>query len=144
MTGVSQYNTSICKKLHGRVFEGFIRNSRTDRYNIICSVDAHEKQHLSSCDDGSRGGGFQKKLNSTTEALDLLGATIDFIGFWIKTLEHNFIERCNLYAHNMEKLFQKIPVKIPNQPSPKKKLKSLLHAIGGGWYVKNQVRSYHH
>ena len=53
MTGGTWYNTSICKKLHGKVFEGFIRNSRTDRYNIMCSIYAHEKEHQSSCDDGS-------------------------------------------------------------------------------------------
>ena len=38
------YNTAICYKLHGTVFENFIRNSRTDRYNIMCSVTAHDKQ----------------------------------------------------------------------------------------------------
>ena len=43
MTGGTWYNTSICKKLHGHVFEVFIRNSRTDRYNIMCSIDANEK-----------------------------------------------------------------------------------------------------
>ena len=35
----------------------------------------------------------------------------------------------------MEELFHKIPVKIPNKPSPKEKRKSLLLAIGGSWYV---------
>ena len=45
MTGGTWYNTSICKKLHGNVFEGFIRNSRTDRYNVMCSIDAHEKEN---------------------------------------------------------------------------------------------------
>ena len=65
----------------------------------------------------------------------MLGATIYFIGCWIKSLEHNLLEHCNLYTHYTEELFQKIPVKIPNQPSPKEKRKSLLHAIGGGWYM---------
>ena len=58
MTGGPWYNTSICNKLDGKVFEGFIRNTRTNRYNIMCSIDAHEKSHQSSCDDGSSGGGF--------------------------------------------------------------------------------------
>ena len=31
MSGGPWYNTSICKKLHGNVFEGFIGNERTDR-----------------------------------------------------------------------------------------------------------------
>ena len=36
----------------------------------------------------------------------------------------------------MEELFQKINVKLPNQPSPNEELISLLHAIRGGWCVK--------
>ena len=43
MTGGTWYNISICKKLHEKVFEQFIINSRTDRYNIICYIDVHEK-----------------------------------------------------------------------------------------------------
>ena len=43
MTGGTWYNTSIYKELHGKVFEGFIRNAKTDRYNIMCSIDAYEK-----------------------------------------------------------------------------------------------------
>ena len=35
----------------------------------------------------------------------------------------------------MKLIFQKTPVELPNQPIPKEKRKSLLHAIGGGWYV---------
>ena len=66
----------------------------------------------------------------------MLGATIYFIGCWLKAFEQNFIELCNLYANNMDKLFQKIPVELPNQPIPKEKCKSLLHDIGGGWYVE--------
>ena len=31
ITGGTWYNTSNCKKLHGKVFEEFIRNARTDR-----------------------------------------------------------------------------------------------------------------
>ena len=57
MTSGAWYNTSICKKLHGNKFEGFIRNARTDRYNIMCSIDSHEKYHKSYFYDGSSGGG---------------------------------------------------------------------------------------
>ena len=42
-TGGPRYNTYICKKFHKKVFEGFIRDARTDRYNIMYSIDAHEK-----------------------------------------------------------------------------------------------------
>ena len=37
------YNTSICLKLHGSRFEDFITQARTDRYNLMCSLVAHDK-----------------------------------------------------------------------------------------------------
>ena len=45
MTGGPQYNTSICKKSHGKLFEGFIINARNDIYHIMCYIDAYEKEH---------------------------------------------------------------------------------------------------
>ena len=69
MTGGTWYNTSICKKSHEKLFEAFITNKITDRYNIICSVDAYEiENQLSSFDDGSRGWGCPLPITSTTEA----------------------------------------------------------------------------
>ena len=64
--------------------EGFIGNSRTDRYNIMCSIYAHEKEHQSASYDVSSSGGYPLPTTSTTEVLDSLGATIDFINCWIK------------------------------------------------------------
>ena len=66
MTGGPCYNTSICKKLHGNVFEEFIINARTDRYSIMCSIDVHEIINPPEHDDGSRGGGYPIPSNSTT------------------------------------------------------------------------------
>ena len=43
LTGGTWYNKSIFKKLHGKLFEGFIINARTDRYHTMCSIDAYEK-----------------------------------------------------------------------------------------------------
>ena len=76
MSGDPWYNTYICKILHGNVFERFIINARTDRYNIMCSIDAH--------DDKSRGGGYPLTSNSTTESLFSFDATIYFITCWKK------------------------------------------------------------
>ena len=45
LTGGPWYNTSICKKLYEKLFKGFIINARTDRYDIMCSMDAYEKEH---------------------------------------------------------------------------------------------------
>ena len=63
MTGGPCYNTSICKKLHEKLFEVFIINARTDRYHNMCSIDAYEKEYSSSIWD------CPLPTNSTTEAL---------------------------------------------------------------------------
>ena len=68
LIGGPWYNTSICKKLHGKLFEGFIINARTDRYNIMCSIYAYEREHQpSSCDDGRRCRGFPLPTTSMKE-----------------------------------------------------------------------------
>ena len=41
-TGGPWYNTSICEKLHRKLFEGFIIKEINDRYHIMCSIDAYE------------------------------------------------------------------------------------------------------
>ena len=103
LTGGPWYNTLICKKLHGKLFEWFIINARNDRYNIMCSIDAYEREHQSySCDYGRSDGGCPIPITSTTKALEPIGATIYFIGCWLNALEHNFLERCHLYTHFME------------------------------------------
>ena len=70
MTGGPWYNTPICKKLHGKLFEGFIINSRTDRYHIMCYIDVYKKYYQSSiCYYGNSSFGFPLSTNLTTEAL---------------------------------------------------------------------------
>ena len=47
----------------------------------MCSIDAYGIEHQSSrFDDGSIGGVCPLTITATTKALELLGATIDFIG----------------------------------------------------------------
>ena len=43
---VPWYNTSICSKLYGGMFEYFRTNERTDIYNLMCSLAAHDKKNL--------------------------------------------------------------------------------------------------
>ena len=38
------YNTTICSKLHGLVFEDYFTTSKRDKYNLMCSIEAHEKK----------------------------------------------------------------------------------------------------
>ena len=70
LKGGPWYNTYICNKLYGRLFEGFIINARTEIYHIMCSIGTHEREHQSSsCNDGSSGGGCPLPIISTTKAL---------------------------------------------------------------------------
>ena len=47
------------------MFEEFIINSRTDRYDLMCYIDAHEKNPPEH-DYGSGGVGYPIALNSVT------------------------------------------------------------------------------
>ena len=48
------------------MFEEFIRNARTDRYNLMCSINTHEKKNPSEHDYGISGSGYPLQSNSTT------------------------------------------------------------------------------
>ena len=37
------HNKNICSKLYRTTFEGFIIQARTDRYNIMCFLVAHDR-----------------------------------------------------------------------------------------------------
>ena len=37
------YNTAMCSRLHGSLFEYFITHARTDRYNLMCYLVAHDQ-----------------------------------------------------------------------------------------------------
>ena len=42
---VTWYNTDICPRLHGSLFEYFITQERINRYNLMCSLVAHDKNN---------------------------------------------------------------------------------------------------
>ena len=90
------YNRYICTKLHGTVLEIYIRNSITNRYNILCYIDAHDKQQPSSVGFGIIGGCNALPENSTKEAFFKLGATIDFIDYCLKCFDHNYLSHSNM------------------------------------------------
>ena len=47
------HNTAICSRLHGILFGDFITHARTNRYNILYSLVAHDKKQHAYEDDGS-------------------------------------------------------------------------------------------
>ena len=113
MKGGPWNNTYICNKLHRTVFVEFIRNAKTDRNKLMCSIDKHEKDYPPAFDDGSSGGGNELPSNSTTAALVSICSTINFIDCWLQFLEHNLLKQSNMHFETMINMFQKIPVEIP-------------------------------
>ena len=81
------YNTTICLRLHGSMFEYFITHAISDRYDFMCSLVAHDKIKTAYEYDESSIGDRSIPKNATTEALEALGATINFIDIWLKLFE---------------------------------------------------------
>ena len=63
----------------------------------MCSIDAHKKKNPSEHDYGSGGVGYPIALNSETEALFSLSATINFIVCLLQGTEQNLLERYIIY-----------------------------------------------
>ena len=73
------YNTAICSRLHVSLFEDFITHARTNRYNIMCSLVAHDKKLTAYEDDESSIVERLIPKHVTTESLEALGASLNFI-----------------------------------------------------------------
>ena len=101
------YNTTICSKLHGKVFENFIKNARTGRYNIMCSMIALDKQQPTHVENESSGVGLPAPKNSTKEALEALGATLNYIDFWLKMFHQNDEEIYMMYHEAIKEFSSK-------------------------------------
>ena len=66
------YNKSICLKLHGSMFGDFITRARTDRYNLMCYLVAHDKLQQDYKDDESSIGDMSIPDNATPKSLEAL------------------------------------------------------------------------
>ena len=74
---------------------------------ILCVILMHMKNNPPKHDDGSTSGGYLIPLNSATESLVSLSATINFIGCWLKYFEPDILKRCNIYFVAMKNCFIK-------------------------------------
>ena len=66
------------------MYEKYIKNEVTEKYNLICSIDSHEKQKSSCVDDGRSSSRKSIPFNSKKEAIYSLGVAFDFIYCWLK------------------------------------------------------------
>ena len=134
------YNTAVCSKFLGSKFEDFITHARTYRYNIMCSLVAHDKKLLAYEDDENSIGDSLKHKHVTTEALEALGDTLNFIEMWLKLVEDNYEIRCAMYNKDMKEMFKQIPTTITKLLIPKQKVQKIMAEIGRGWYMETLLR----
>ena len=75
------------------MFEDFITQERTYKYILMCYLVSHDKLQLDYEDDENSIGDRSIPDNAATEALESLGATINFIDIWLKLFLENYNAR---------------------------------------------------
>ena len=95
-----RYNKNICSKLHGIKFEDFITQARTDRYNLMCSLVAHDRLEPDYKDNETSISNRAIPNDATIKTLHLLGATFNFIDIWLKLLRENYCPRSGSYRNH--------------------------------------------
>ena len=73
---VPWYNRNVCSKLHGIRLEDFITQARTDRYNLMCSLVAHDGLQLDYKNDESSIEDRSIPDDATIKTLESLGVTL--------------------------------------------------------------------
>ena len=63
------YNTYICSRLRGSLFEYFITHARTDSYNLMRSLVSHDRRKIACEDDEISLGSRLLPKNAIIEAL---------------------------------------------------------------------------
>ena len=117
------------------MFEDFIKQERTDRYNLMCYLVTHDILQLDYKDYEISIGYRAIPYNLTTKTLEALGATFIFIFIWLKLIRENFNARCDAYINAMKVMLRKIPQTIKIALTPKQKVQKVMTDIGGGWYM---------
>ena len=130
------HNKKKCSKLYGTTFEGFIKQARTDRYNIMCSLVAHDSIQDNEQDDESSPGDIEIPIDATVKALNSLGATFNFIDIWLHNFCRNYFDRSESYTAAMIEMFKTIPPNVGKPLTTREKNQKLITDIGGGWYLE--------
>ena len=120
----------------GTIFEGFITQARTDRYNIICSLVSHDRIQDKKQDDESSIGDRVIPNDATVKALKLLGATFNFIDIWLHNFCDNYFDRSESYRVAMVKMIKTIPKIVEKPLTPREKNQELITDIGGGCFLE--------
>ena len=137
------HNKNICSKLYGTTFEGFIKQDITYRYNIMCSLVAHDRMQDNKQHGEISIGDRVIPNYATVKALKSLGATFNFIDIWLHNFRNNYFDRSESYRVAMVKMFKKIPQNVENPRTTRETNKHLLQILGVDGIWKNVQKDYH-
>ena len=114
----------------------FITQARTDRYNIMCSLVAHDRMQDNKQDDESSIGDIVIPNDATVKALKSLGDTFNFIYIWIYNFCDNYFDQSESYRVTIVKMFKKTPQNVEKPLTTREKNQKLITDIGGGWCLE--------
>ena len=115
------YNTTICSRWHGLLFGDYVKTARHDQYNLMCSIEADEREKKYINDESSSGVGIPLPINSTKNSLISFVVTINFIDSWIKSFKTNYLHQTKIYCEEMHEKFKTPPVILPELDYKKRK-----------------------
>ena len=121
---VPRYNRNVYSKLYGIRLKDFITQARTDRYNLMCSLVAHDRLQPDYEYDVSSIGDRAIPNYATIKTLESLDATFNFIGIWLKFLRENYCARSESYINAMKEMLMKIPQNFERALTSKEKPKN--------------------
>ena len=110
----------------------------------MCSSVAHDKKQPAYVYEKSSLYFWLITKYTTTEALEALGVTLNFIYIWLKLFEDKYERRSGIYNKAMAEMFKQIPITVIKSLSSKQKVQTLITQIGGIWYMEKVLRDYHH
>ena len=129
------YNTTLCSILHGLVSEEYFTTANCEKYSLICSIEAHEKniksvnKHKPVNYETGSGDGIPLTSNSTEEALKSFVLTINYIQSWIESFKSNYKNLKAMFCEDIIEFFHKIPVALTKPVGFINKRKMLLTDI---------------
>ena len=92
----------------------------------MCSLVAHGKIQPDYEDDEISIGDRLIPKNATTEALEELGDTLNFVDIWIKLFADNYYARCVAYSTAMKYMFKQITLTMIKSLTPKQTFQKIM------------------
>ena len=92
------YNTMICSRLHGLLYEYYVTTAIRERYSIMRSIEDHNKEKPTINYDTSSGGDIPLTYNSTKYLLFSFGLILNCIDSCTKSIKYNYLCQTTMYC----------------------------------------------